>query len=143
MNVRTKTSLIILITFVIGMLLGILLDRTLMRFDFHKKIARFRHPGGFIFMLERVIEPEAAQRDTLEKIIAKYSERFFEVASQSRAEMAVIMDSLRLELDPILTEEQKARIEEMRQRIESRRPFDRPFKRKKRPPFENRRHGSI
>lgn len=139
MNVRTKTSLIILITFVIGLLLGILLDRTLMRYDFQKRIAQFRHPGGFIHMLERAIEPEAAQRDTLEKILAKYSERFFETATQSRTEMAAIMDSLRSELEPILTEEQKARIEQMRKRFESRKPFRPPFKMRERPPFRDRR----
>ena len=55
----------------------------------------------------------------------KYSEKIYKHGKKSRREMSAIMDSLRAELDPILTPEQKERLKHRFERLQ-RKPFGRP-----------------
>lgn len=133
MNVRTKTSLVIIFTLIIGILLGILIDRTLIQQRFHQRISRMRNPRGLLFMLMDIIQPVEAQRDSVEKIVFRYSTRFQQISQQARSEMNVLMDSLKTELNPILTIEQKKRIEERMNRMKR-------WKGSGPPPFGRRKH---
>ena len=138
MNIQIKSSLIIIFTLMIGLLLGVLIDRTIMRVQFQKRVGRMRSPEGFIHMMERIVEPDESQREEIIKILNKYSNRFHEIAANSHAKMVIVMDSLRTELDPVLTGEQKARLKNRMEHIRSWRKDGPPFRRPKRHHFDRR-----
>lgn len=132
MNIQVKSSLIIIFTLTIGLFLGVLIDRTIMRGQFEKRVGKMRSPEGFIHMMERIIEPDESQREDIRKILDKYSNRFHEIASNSHTKMAAVMDSLRIELEPVLTGEQKARLKNRMEHIRSWEKDGPPFRRPKR-----------
>ena len=88
------------------------------------------------FLLERVIQPTPEQREKIDKILEKYADNIADKRRQAMKETAVLMDSLRSELEPILTEQQKIRLEEHRQRFEFREERRRQFSRPMKPPFD-------
>ncbi len=110
MSVKVKMSLIILVTLIVGMLLGALIQGAFMRNQFHKRITRLRTPEGFMRRFERVIRPTEEQKPEIDKILLKNFERFNKRLTPPVQEMGRIMDTLRMELDPVLTPEQKARL---------------------------------
>jgi len=120
MKTETKTVSILIFIFILGILLGVVVDRTIVENQMKNRMRRFRNPGMIGHMLERVIQPTAEQRVKIEKILEKYSERMFKARQQAMEDVAVTMDSLRKDLEPILTEEQKKRMEEHRMRFEFR-----------------------
>jgi len=126
MNVQTKTAAILIATLLLGVLLGALLSGMLLRRGFETRLARMRTPPGFINRFEAVIQPDESQREELRRILAKHARRFEEY----RAQFPALMDSLRKDLDPILTDEQKQRLRRV-VRLHERgrlRPRERPWR---------------
>ena len=121
MNIRAKSSLILIFTLIIGILLGVLVDRTLLHRSFEQRIARMRGPGGFIHLFERVLEPTEAQKEKIRKVLDSYSERLTILEKQSRKNFTAVMDSLIQDLQPILSDEQKQRLKELIERRGKRR----------------------
>jgi hypothetical protein len=111
MSIQWKSTLIIIATLVIGILIGIFLAGPVMyhhiRPDVEKRSAKMFTP-----ILERIIRPTPEQEDAVREILDRYSVRLDGLHDDFRSEMIDTMDSLRLELEPILTVEQKARLEE-------------------------------
>ena len=132
MNIQAKSSLILVFTLLIGIALGVLIDRTLIHQSFVKRMERMQSPGAFMSNFERLIEPNEDQFNHVKKIVEKYSQRLFEQSQNTRQEMTAIMDSLKAELEPILTSEQKERLEQRFQRV-GRRPFGRSGRKSRRP----------
>lgn len=137
MTMKTKTTLILLFTLLIGILLGLFLDRTVMRFRFQRRFTEVRQPRGITRMLENLIRPDESQYQGVKDILEKYSKKLHDQREKSFQQMDVIMDSLRTELDRILTDEQKVRLKNEFERMKQRRermprpgemppPFDRP-----------------
>lgn len=128
MNTQAKSSLLLILTLLIGIALGVLIDRTLIHQSFERRIDRFRGPGGFAHIIERIIEPDANQMEQIKIIFERHTEKMNDYRLRSRQEMKVIMDSLRLELEPILTIEQKEKLKKSMENME-RRPFGQRGKR--------------
>lgn len=139
MNVRAKTTLILIFTLLIGLLLGVFLDRTIMRFRFQRRFSEVRQPRGITRMFEHLIRPDESQYQSVKNVLEKYSRKLHEHREKSFREMNAVMDSMRTELDQILTDEQKARLKSEMERMKQRRerppmpgamppprPFDRP-----------------
>ncbi len=140
MNMKAKTTLILLFTLLIGILLGVFLDRTIMRFRFQKRFTEVRQPRGITRMFENLIRPDESQYQAVKDILEKYSKKLHDQREKSFQQMDVVMDSLRAELDQVLTDEQKARLRNEMERMKHRRerrpspgemppppmPFDRP-----------------
>lgn len=125
MNMKVKTTLIILFTLLIGIILGIFIDRTIMRFRFQKRFTEVRRERGITRLLEDLIRPDESQYEAVKNILEKYSKRLHDHREKSFQEMNVVMDSMRAELDQILTDEQKARLKkdmERMKRMRGRRP---------------------
>lgn len=138
---KAKTTIILLFTLLIGIILGVFLDRTIMRFRFQKKFDEARQARGITRMLENLIQPDESQYEAVKEILEKYSKRLHDQREKSFQEMDVVMDSLRIELDQILTDEQKARLKKDMERMKGMRergpmpPPPRPFGREHdRPP---------
>jgi hypothetical protein len=111
MRTRTKTTLIIIATLVIGIFIGALgsgfvVQRSARHFGERK------HREIFIDRVVEVIDPTPDQERVVRAILTKHSEQFEEMSDRFRLEAAALFDSLKADLDTVLTEEQKARLQE-------------------------------
>ncbi len=111
MKIHTQSALVILGTLIIGIVLGsvlttVFVDQRLQR------IPDMTGPGNFgRFVVEEIIRPvDDAQREKLERITNRCSENSMATLQCFRVEMKEIMDSLLIEVKPVLTEEQYNRL---------------------------------
>ncbi len=119
MTDRTKSALLIVATLVIGMVLGSLVTGAIAnrRFD---SLAEAR--GRMSAFFADAIEPESEeQAEAIRKVLDGAAPRFKEIFEATRGEMKRLSDSVMAELDPILTDAQKERLEK-RMRFRPRRP---------------------
>jgi hypothetical protein len=110
MKTGTKTILVILITLIIGMIIGALVTGAFARYRV-RRFMSMREPGHLVTRIERIIGPDESQREAVREILRKHSEQFLEIHAQFEGEMLALRDSLKKDLDPLLTDEQKARLE--------------------------------
>ncbi len=89
-----------------GVISGAIVNRRL------QHLTELRRPGGFAFFLEHAIQPEdEEQAEAIHDVLERIGPRFHEILERSHREMEALRDSVRAELDPILTAEQKERLE--------------------------------
>lgn len=117
MSTRGRAIGIIIGTLLIGVVIGALIVGPLVARYHFKRVADWRTPKGFAARLEEIIDPDEDQVDALRSILARYGHDFDEVASLHRSEVKGMFDSLGAELDTILTDEQKERLERRRRHI--------------------------
>ena len=118
MSVKIKSALILLITLAIGVGLGVQGDRMMMKQKIRERTRRPPDSRLFMRIFDRIIEPTESQREQIRQIIEKHTKRLAKIDSTTRLQFAEELDSLRKDLDPILTEEQRKRIKEHTERIE-------------------------
>ena len=117
MSIQWKSTFIIVATLVIGILIGVFLAGPVM----HRRVLRKamdRGPEMFTEMLERVIQPSPEQEEAVRAVLEEHSARLEELREDFRTEMVTTMELLKADLDPILTDKQKARLEERHHRLE-------------------------
>lgn len=114
---KTRPILLVILTLVIGFVLGMLTSAQLrlqklkpMRVYFSEE--RFRE--GFY----KTIQPDEKQKAKIELILDKYAKLNSETQSRFRKELDGNVRALRKELDSNLTKEQLARLKEMDERRE-------------------------
>lgn len=118
MNLHVKSSLIIIVTLIIGMFLGIILTRSFLRPPkMIDRISELRSPKGFAERFERIIDPSESQKEKIQHILQSHFERMHNHSLKFRNEFMKLNDSLRADLDPILTDEQKKRLDKMKERM--------------------------
>lgn len=111
MRARTKSVLILSATLLIGIVLGGVISGAIVNRRL-QQLTELRRPGGFEFFLEHAIQPEdEEQAEAIHDVLERMGPRFHEILERSHSEMEALRDSVRAELDPILTEEQKERLE--------------------------------
>lgn len=146
MNVKVKTSLIIIVTLVIGIFLGAMLNRALIRHKIREAFSMHR-PDRLMFFIEEIIQPGPDQREEIRAVAEKHAERMEEMRKRFFKEMEAERESFLKELNPLLTPEQKERLRKGPPGFfPRRRPFpdrrgpwpdrDRPWPKHKRPPQE-------
>jgi len=111
MSIQWKSTVIIISTLVIGILIGVFLAGPVMHRHLRPHLAE-RGPDRFASMLERIIQPTAEQEEAVEAVLALHSARLDGMRAGFQDEMVALMDSLKSDLDPILTDEQKARLDD-------------------------------
>jgi hypothetical protein len=116
MNVRTKTILILVITFMAGGILGVLVSGTLRRHHLNR-IVRLREPQGFVGFTEQVLKPTQTQKDTVQKILLENHKRISELRERNMRELSALMDSLQLRLAQVLTKDQMKRFSQLQRRM--------------------------
>jgi len=121
MKAKAKSFIILIVTFILGIVLGIVISNTFMRSDYRKKVDRLRTPEGFVGLYERIIQPEEAQRDTLQFILRNHFEKIKEQGENSFRTFHALEDSLYIALAPVLTDEQNQRLKDHREHIKKRR----------------------
>ncbi len=143
MNTKTKSVFVLIAVFILGALLGVVVDRTIVENQMRQRFSRAQGPGMARVILERIIRPTPEQKVQIDSILEKYGERLQKLRSATRLKTLNLMDSMRVEIEPILTEEQKERmeqhIERMRRGGMRERPFEKGRWRKFRRPFDERR----
>jgi hypothetical protein len=116
MKTNTKTVLIIVATLLIGILIGALGSGFVVH-RFATRMADMRHRDMFVERMVELIEPAPEQEAEVRDILTRHAEEFTELADGFQEDTAALFDSLRSELDPVLTDEQKERLEERHERL--------------------------
>ncbi|MGD8539780.1 MAG: hypothetical protein PVI66_13775 [Candidatus Aminicenantes bacterium] len=109
MNTKVKIALIIIVTLVIGIVLGAMVNRALLRHKIRRAFDE-RNPKGMISFIERNIQPTPDQREQIREILKKHRINSQEIREKFMEDMRLEFESLEAELDPILTPEQKNRL---------------------------------
>jgi hypothetical protein len=134
MTDRTKSALLLGAILVLGIVIGSLLTGAIV----NRRIDSLAEARGRMsaFFLD-AIEPESEeQAEAIREVLEGAAPRFKEIYDNTRSEMRRLRDSVMAELDPILSDLQKERLEE-RMRFGPRPPFDR----QRRPGFRPGPHG--
>jgi Spy/CpxP family protein refolding chaperone len=119
MNMKVKTTIVIIITLIFGIVLGAMLNRTftLQRI---KRAFDAVNPNRFTMILEQAIEPSEEQKKQIREILRKHAKIVSELRKNLEEGMESSFKTLQKELDSVLTPEQKERLEKM---IKERRPW--------------------
>jgi len=102
---KTKSILILLVTLILGIVIGFQINEILIKKRFEEMRAAGR-PGSFIKLFENILQPNENQKVLLEPVFIKYQEKMDNIISKSRLQVEAQMDSLTNELKPILTQDQ-------------------------------------
>ena len=106
MTTRIKSTLLLSLTLVIGMVLGAVINAYVAKRRF-EHVGYLRSERGFTKHIEDAIEPrDEAQRNAVHAILERSATRMCEHMQVSAAEGKQIMDSTRAELARVLTPEQ-------------------------------------
>ena len=130
MNVKVKITVIILLTLIIGMVLGALLNRALLQHRIERAFA-WRNPAFLARSIEGVLALDEEQSAGIQKILKDHAATVERIRENSTAEMRTAVEALNEALTPLLTPDQKKRLR--------RKPFG-PFG--FRPPGRDPRRGS-
>jgi hypothetical protein len=109
---KTRSLLIIILTLIIGFVIGILTSAQLRMHRLNPVRVYFseqRFRDGFY----NAIQPTDQQKTVIREILEKYAKRNSEIQGNFREEMETSMKEFRKELDSHLTKEQLSRLKEM------------------------------
>jgi hypothetical protein len=98
----------------IGIAIGALVVGPLIARQHFKRAEHMHGPESFISHMEARINPQADQAEAIRAILTKYGERLEAMRSTQRTEAEAIFDSLDAELAPILTDDQRERLNRRR-----------------------------
>jgi hypothetical protein len=109
-----------IVILIVGLIFGALVCSFFIsdRIDGHSPNGRKISKEHFKKRMIRVIDPDEDQFDKIDPIIDKYAERTSEITDKYFEEFSTILDSMRIELEPILTDKQKERLRERRDKME-------------------------
>jgi len=137
LNARFLAAVVVVLTLVIGFLIGLLTTRVT---EQRRPGPDRRHPpmggrmldGGFFTeRMEHMLDVGDDQRDTVRAILEAHADRFLAMHEQQSESMKILMDTLLTDLGDVLTEEQLSTFEE---HLNSRRGFRRGPRFDKGPP---------
>lgn len=125
MNIQVKSTLLIIATFLLGMLLGALIAGRFFNTQL-EKVGEFTHTEqGFKNKLYRIIEPTDSQKVVIDTILRQKSEKLKGLTETHQQNIQNLTTELVAELEPVLYEDQikrlKNRLEQNRKRHEKRR----------------------
>ena len=110
MSNRVRAVTIIICTLLLGVAIGTLIVGPILARHHFRRVAGMRTPKGFASRLEEVIDPDPGQAEAVRGILNRYGESLHEIASRHRSETKAVFDSMAAELEPILTDEQRDRL---------------------------------
>ena len=117
MSPKSKTVLIIFVTFILGIVLGAVGGGTY-RYMFDDMHRRPPKPGHHVDRLMNILNLEKSQEDTVRIILENHSERMKINFQESMKYLEASLDSLDKELAPVLTEEQLNSLRKERKRFD-------------------------
>jgi hypothetical protein len=120
MSPRIKSILALGGTLLLGMVLGGLLTGAVIKKRTNAFALMMINEQRYVERLETLIEPSAAQKDTLRTILKKYGKVVTTRSREFRAAQLQNLDSLKSELQPILSAEQYERFNKATERLDRR-----------------------
>jgi hypothetical protein len=112
---KTRSIIVILITLIIGFILGMLTSAQI-RYNKLKPVRVFFSEERFREGFFRTIQPDEQQRAKIDLVLDKYAKINSNLQSNFRQELDGNMKEFRKELDSILTKEQLSRLKDMDER---------------------------
>lgn len=123
MSPRMKSTLLLLATLVIGLVLGALINGYFVRQRLDR-IGDLMTPAGFGGRIEEVIGPTSEeQREAVRRVLDAAAPQAVAIMRESRSRMRALSDSVRTELEAILSPEQLQRLDDRMKFRRSRGPF--------------------
>ena len=110
MDVKAKTLLIIVLTLLIGIVIGGLTHRIVME----KRIKRafsIRNPEYLVSQYEKTLNPDSKQAKQLREILNKHAKTIEELRYDFQGDMLSANEALHKDLDKVLTPAQKRRLQ--------------------------------
>jgi hypothetical protein len=115
-KLETRSALILLLTLLLGVLLGGVATGAAAR-QRDAKLMRMQRPHSFAENMRTVIQPESdAQWERMRPVLEATARRNEQIRHQMREQMRMELDSMRARLDTILTPEQRERLAEFARR---------------------------
>lgn len=118
MDNKVKSRLILLVTLLIGVILGMVLQSFIMKWHFEKRVNRLRTARGFTERFERIIQPTDEQRPEVERILENHFQHIQKRMRKPFQELQAQLDTLEMELSKVLTPEQMERLKQFRKRMD-------------------------
>jgi len=118
MNIKIKFTIIIIVTLLIGIMIGFEISEISIKSKF-REMDRFRQPGGFTEMFERIIRPDAEQKPVVYSILLKYHKMLDSISNSGMTQVSAAMDSMKLELKKSIKAEQYERLSDEMERMKN------------------------
>lgn len=109
---KAKPVIIVVITLIIGFILGILTSAQI-RYNRLKPVRMFFSEERFRNGFYEVIKPDEKQKETIDKLLSKYGQVNGDLQNDIRRKLDSTMKEFWKELEPNLSKEQLARLKEI------------------------------
>jgi hypothetical protein len=109
MKPSIKAVIVLFVILLLGIGIGFEIGEILFRKHFEEMEA-FRGPQGFVNKFDDIIKPDAAQKPVVDSILLAFHNRIDKFGEAMRAQLDRQVDSLQIEMKPILTAEQFKRL---------------------------------
>ena len=109
MNVKTKTTFIIIVTLIIGIAIGAMLNRALLQHHI-KRTFSSRNPERLPVFYERILDPNGEQTQKISSVLKKHALTVSKIRDNYQKEMLAANESFKTKLYPLLTPAQKSRL---------------------------------
>jgi hypothetical protein len=118
---RRKSIIIIVITLVFGILLGLLIPATVHKVQRwsnagQRELLKQERKNRFTVKLMRVLEPDSTQRKQIKPSVEWAATRIESIETAANSQIESVLDSLDTRIKPVLSEDQKERLAQFRQR---------------------------
>ena len=124
MKAQTKSAWLLFATLVVGVLIGVLGSSALQNRRAEQIRETFERHGGMTDLFEEVIQPtDEAQRAQIRAVLEQTETRFRDARRECRDHFVAARDSVRANLNALLTPDQQTRLDEWLKR--DRDPFRR------------------
>jgi hypothetical protein len=106
---KVKLTMVLLVTLGLGFTIGYLVRDVAMRAHF-RGMEKMREGKGITEMIENQLNLTPPQKDQLSTLVRKYSVRLRTIHQNFRRDLTATLDSMKNEMSPYLTDEQKKRM---------------------------------
>ena len=117
MNVKIKTSILLISTLLIGLIIGGFTGAYFSKKMLHERMSRLRTQEGFVSRFERTIQPQVDQKEIVRQLLSEYYLKIDSMSSEIRTNMKTHNDSLLTTMKEILNEEQLDRLKRRMKKI--------------------------
>lgn len=118
MNPKLKSGLVLGGTFLLGIVIGGLITGTVLGKRAQRLALALGNEDRFVGATMNFIEPNTERRDTVASILHHYGATLAGETRVYRKQQILILDSLKHDIMPLLTEEQRERLQKRFEQIE-------------------------